>query len=182
MTALVMTVTGLGLAQQSSSYDLDGDGVPNYADQCPKQPGPRSNSGCPVQEPGDTNPWLDFNGGWEFNQLTARSKVIKPGHPKYYQLLQKFKARKQMLDSQNRQNLKNFNGYSMRGGLNRYQVRKELNTSGLSYLGKKGGNDVYVMQGSIILVIVPPVGPPTFIYLPFFPPLPWFFSLLIIIF
>ncbi len=31
--------------------DTDGDGIPNSVDQCPREPGPRDNRGCPVSVP-----------------------------------------------------------------------------------------------------------------------------------
>jgi len=30
--------------------DSDGDGIPDREDECPEQPGPRSNDGCPVPQ------------------------------------------------------------------------------------------------------------------------------------
>ncbi len=35
--------------------DTDGDGIPDNKDKCPKQPGPKSNQGCPVVKPKDTD-------------------------------------------------------------------------------------------------------------------------------
>lgn len=207
MAAMVTMIVGVmgganPVIPNPPSNDLDKDGVPNYVDQCPNQPGPWSNHGCPVQKPDKPSPYPDgggsfcittpfgqiCNGASKFNQLKARSQVIKPGHRRYNQLLRKFNARRQMVSFPNRQNLQNFNGYSMRRGLNQYQIRNELNSSGLSYLGRTRGKNLYVMPGSryvmpgsTILVIMYPWGP-YFIILPYFPPLPWFFSLLMIIF
>jgi hypothetical protein len=35
------------LFAQSCEEDFDGDGIPDCEDECPEQPGPRSNGGCP---------------------------------------------------------------------------------------------------------------------------------------
>lgn len=55
MAAMVMTLSGIGIAQQSNPYDSDGDGIPNYADQCPYQPGSPPD-GCPNNGPGPAPP------------------------------------------------------------------------------------------------------------------------------
>ena len=40
------------LFAESCEEDFDGDGIPDCEDECPEQPGPRSNDGCPLpQEP-----------------------------------------------------------------------------------------------------------------------------------
>lgn len=39
--------------------DTDGDGVPDSADQCPTQPGPASNNGCPVVTPPPPPPTVE---------------------------------------------------------------------------------------------------------------------------
>lgn len=41
--------------QPNGPPDTDGDGVPNGTDQCPNEPGPAGNNGCPVTPPADTD-------------------------------------------------------------------------------------------------------------------------------
>lgn len=36
--------------QPEEPLDSDGDGVPDAVDECPNEPGPASNNGCPVEE------------------------------------------------------------------------------------------------------------------------------------
>jgi len=38
------------LFAESCEEDSDGDGIPDCEDECPEQPGPRSNDGCPVPQ------------------------------------------------------------------------------------------------------------------------------------
>jgi len=44
------------LFAESCEEDSDGDGIPDCEDECPEQPGPRSNDGCPVRRQEDFVP------------------------------------------------------------------------------------------------------------------------------
>ena len=44
------------LFAESCEEDSDGDGIPDCEDECPEQPGPRSNDGCPLDSDGDGIP------------------------------------------------------------------------------------------------------------------------------
>ena len=44
------------LFAESCEEDFDGDGIPDCEDECPEQPGPRSNDGCPEDSDGDGIP------------------------------------------------------------------------------------------------------------------------------
>ncbi|MBL8133146.1 MAG: SH3 domain-containing protein [Anaerolineae bacterium] len=46
---IVLMSTALGFAGTAYAQDADGDGLPDTADRCPNEPGPRENGGCPVQ-------------------------------------------------------------------------------------------------------------------------------------
>lgn len=55
---LVSLILVIGIAVPLMGCDLlfppkdsDGDGIPDKTDNCPSQPGPRSNGGCPQQAP-----------------------------------------------------------------------------------------------------------------------------------
>jgi hypothetical protein len=47
------------LFAESCEEDFDGDGIPDCEDECPEQPGPRSNRGCPEDFDGDGIPDLE---------------------------------------------------------------------------------------------------------------------------
>jgi hypothetical protein len=42
-----------------SPKDSDKDGIPDKYDNCPNQPGPKSNGGCPVQQSLEVKVWTD---------------------------------------------------------------------------------------------------------------------------
>ena len=50
----LMLIFSVGSAVVSAQTrdDTDGDGIPNSADNCPNQPGPRTNGGCPLPDTG----------------------------------------------------------------------------------------------------------------------------------
>lgn len=47
---IVLAMIGMAISVSArAAGDSDGDGLPDTADQCPAQPGPRENGGCPIQ-------------------------------------------------------------------------------------------------------------------------------------
>lgn len=47
----LLVIALLAFAGTAYAQDGDGDGVPDTADRCPNQPGPRTNGGCPLATP-----------------------------------------------------------------------------------------------------------------------------------
>jgi hypothetical protein len=52
----------ISLSEPATQIDSDGDGVPDYSDNCPFQAGPASNNGCPVPPPPPPPPDADGDG------------------------------------------------------------------------------------------------------------------------
>ena len=53
ISILTVFILMLGIVSQvsaQSTFDTDGDGVPNTNDNCPNEPGPRTNGGCPLPQ------------------------------------------------------------------------------------------------------------------------------------
>ncbi len=58
ITVLIVFILMLSFVTQvaaQSTFDTDGDGVPNTNDRCPNRPGPRANDGCPLSTPEPDN-------------------------------------------------------------------------------------------------------------------------------
>lgn len=67
-------ISGLAYAQPNPD-DIDGDGIPNTADQCPTEAGPIENRGCPITTPEPPPPPTEDTGG---NTNNTTNNVAPP--------------------------------------------------------------------------------------------------------